>query len=148
MTNPVWVCSEERHGRNCQCGKNLRRQIEIWRAEIVENDPELRPRVYEPTIWTYPIVPCPYCGTPCECDMVNVGVGLVQCGPGYCTECGASEIGSETIPESLLTEFESITGWYEPGKPVSPLANTVLGIPVDHKTAKRLYDRGLLDSSS
>lgn len=36
---------------------------------------------------------CPYCGTECEADWVDVGVGFVQCGPYYCENCGASEIG-------------------------------------------------------
>lgn len=43
-----------------------------------------------------PYKPCPYCGfEDCEADWVDVGVGMVQCGPYHCYECGASEIGPE-----------------------------------------------------
>ena len=36
---------------------------------------------------------CPYCGSECEADWVDVDVSLVQCGPFHCENCGASEIG-------------------------------------------------------
>ncbi|MMZ64521.1 hypothetical protein D1872_268590 [compost metagenome] len=37
-------------------------------------------------------------------------------------------------------------GWYDPSKKtVSPYANTVGGVLVDHRTAKAMYDIGLLD---
>jgi hypothetical protein len=87
---------------------------------------------------------CPYCGTECEADWVDVGVGMVQCGPYYCENCGASEIGPYDSPREL-TEQENKTGWYGPGKPISDKANTFMGKPVDHKTAKALYNIGLLD---
>lgn len=87
---------------------------------------------------------CPYCGNKkCYADHVNVGVGLIQCGPYYCDECFASEISSYDTRE--LTEREKATGWYEPGTPVSETANTVGGELVDHKTAKVMYNAGLLD---
>lgn len=38
---------------------------------------------------------CPYCKSNTEADYVDVGVGMVQCGPYHCYECGASEIGPE-----------------------------------------------------
>jgi hypothetical protein len=38
---------------------------------------------------------CPYCGASMEADWVDVGVGMVQCGPYHCYACGASEIGPE-----------------------------------------------------
>ncbi|HGH7178522.1 TPA: hypothetical protein ACJMKL_000662 [Bacillus luti] len=38
---------------------------------------------------------CPYCKSYMEADWVDVGVGMVQCGPYHCYECGASEIGPE-----------------------------------------------------
>lgn len=104
---------------------------------------------------------CPYCSTEMECDTVDVGVGLAQCGPYYCGNCGASEIGPEgrggtglidseererKIAEfqATLDEDERRTGYYKSGK-VSPHANTVGGTLVDHTTAKRLYEMGLLD---
>ena len=42
-----------------------------------------------------PTRPCPYCKTDMEADWVDVGVGMVQCGPYHCYSCGASEIGPE-----------------------------------------------------
>lgn len=39
--------------------------------------------------------PCPYCPGEMEADYVDVGVGMVQCGPFHCYECGSSEIGPE-----------------------------------------------------
>ena len=38
---------------------------------------------------------CPYCQEMMEADYVDVGVGMVQCGPYHCYNCGASEIGPE-----------------------------------------------------
>lgn len=38
---------------------------------------------------------CPYCGSECEADWVDVGVGSVQCAPYHCESCGSSEIGPE-----------------------------------------------------
>lgn len=40
-----------------------------------------------------PTTKCPYCNNDCEADWVDVGIGMVQCGPYYCDNCGASEIG-------------------------------------------------------
>lgn len=115
---------------------------------------------------------CPYCGAECEADWVDVGIGMVQCGPYHCWECGASEIGPELQDwyEGERDEYGRITnldmkdgkivmkdghpfseleldkGWYDPNKKtVSPYANTVGGVLVDHQTAKMMYDIGLLD---
>lgn len=38
---------------------------------------------------------CPYCQSNMHADWVDVGVGMVQCGPYSCMDCGASEIGPE-----------------------------------------------------
>ncbi len=38
---------------------------------------------------------CPYCKDSMDADYVDVGVGMVQCGPYHCYTCGASEIGPE-----------------------------------------------------
>lgn len=38
---------------------------------------------------------CPYCKEQTEADWVDVGIGMIQCGPFHCTSCGASEIGPE-----------------------------------------------------
>lgn len=88
--------------------------------------------------------PCPYCGAESECDACDVGVGFVQCGPYICGNCGASEIGPEKYkPGCTATTEELKTGWYK--HDISPYANTVGGVLVDHKTAKMMYDIGLLD---
>lgn len=69
---------------------------------------------------------------------------MVQCGPYHCESCLASEI--HPYDTRKLTEKEEETGWYEPHTPVSEHANTVMGALVDHKTAKKAYRLGLLDS--
>ncbi|MCB0106339.1 MAG: hypothetical protein KDE53_10530 [Caldilineaceae bacterium] len=58
-----------------------------------------------------PDVPCPYCGEMCSAEFVDVGVGMVQCGPYHCEVCGAIEIGVTTMPNRELTELEKETGW-------------------------------------
>lgn len=98
-------------------------------------------------VWQPDEAICPYCQYEhCEADHVDIGVGLVQCGPYYCPECKASEISS--LDKRELTEREKETGWFEPGAPVSSAANTVNGELVNHITAKEMYDIGLLDPKS
>ncbi len=65
---------------------------------------------------------CPYCKALCCADFVDVGVGMVQCGPFHCEACGASEIGIYDDPRQL-TPREEETGWYEPGAPAGSSAN-------------------------
>lgn len=128
---------------------------------------------------------CPYCNNECEADWVDNGVGMVQCGPYYCRNCGASEIGScddigfdreifdnwmkenyvfkkindkyehifigkgeknFILPKtSTITQDEWNKGWYKPNSPMGSSVNTCNGVYVDHITAKKLYDKGLLD---
>lgn len=112
-----------------------------------------------------PTEKCPYCGSECEADWVDVGVGMVQCGPYHCYECHASEMGperNEWYDVNFETgkviwkeghpynENEMKTGWYDPNKEakISPYANTVGGQLVDHVTAKEMYDIGLLDEKA
>ena len=110
-----------------------------------------------------PTEECPYCGEECEADFVDNGIGMAQCGPYHCFNCGASEIGPEMEFEELedenghyvmggiknpedFTDTEIAEGWYEPERrKISPYANTVNGELVDHKTAKEMYNIGLLD---
>jgi hypothetical protein len=67
---------------------------------------------------------CPYCGTFCHADFVDVGIGFTQCGPYHCENCKASEIGPELFEnESNFTDQELKTGWYEPGSKPGPNAN-------------------------
>lgn len=96
------------------------------------------------SIWEPDLAICPYCQYEhCEADFCDVGVGLIQCGPYYCPVCKASEISS--LDTRILSEKEKETGWFEPGKPVSDVANTVNGKLVNHKEAKEYYNIGLLD---
>ena len=86
---------------------------------------------------------CPYCGfEECEADWCDVEVGYVQCGPFVCFNCGASEVGP--YDENPLEPEERRTGWYKPGN-IGSTANTVCGQHINHKDAKLLYEKGLLD---
>lgn len=91
--------------------------------------------------YSTPQMPCPYCATPMDADWVDVGVGMVQCGPYHCFGCNASEIGPErgrqTDDQLNLDEDERRTGFYK-GR-ISPLANQENGKPIDYKTADRIY---------
>lgn len=86
---------------------------------------------------------CPYCGRPCHADWVDVGIAFQQCGPFFCENCKASEIGSFDTPRKL-SDIEEETGWYAPGEPISDKANQIDGLPIDHITAKVLYRKGCL----
>jgi len=115
---------------------------------------------------------CPYCKAECEADWVDVGVGHVQCGPYYCDNCGASEIGSYDklgydrkvefehydnmmktggnekfmVPDGAkITQDEFDNGWYKPGTPLGSSVNTCGGKYVKHDEAEILYKIGLLD---
>lgn len=82
---------------------------------------------------------CPHCNALCCADFVDVGVGMVQCGPFHCEACGASEIGPNDEPRPL-TEQESKTGWYAPGQPAGSSANTdEQGRVIRHFEADTLY---------
>lgn len=87
-----------------------------------------------------PTEDCPYCGTICRADFVDVGIGFTQCGPYYCQECGASEIGPYD-EERELTEQEQKTGWYAPGEKPGSSANVVNGKVVSHVQARAAYRR-------
>lgn len=111
-----------------------------------------------------PTEECPYCKGEMEADWVDVGVGIVQCGPYHCQSCGASEIGPEMKFEELVdkngnyggqgdllnpedfTAEEIKVGYYR--NKISPYANTVEGEIVDHVTAKKAYNAGHLDEKN
>lgn len=61
-----------------------------------------------------PDEPCPYCGSMCSAEFVDVGVGMQQVSPYACPECHAEEAG----PYSDLTrsDYDRATGWYRPEK--------------------------------
>lgn len=85
-----------------------------------------------------PTEPCPYCGTICRADFVDVGVGFTQCGPYHCDRCGASEIGPYD-KERPLSEDEKRTGWYAPGAEPGSTANVIGGRIVSHVQARAAY---------
>lgn len=87
---------------------------------------------------------CPYCGTFCHADFVDVGVGYAQCGPYHCENCKASQMGPERFEskdfESIFTEKELETGWYKPGSKPGPNANVDEdGYHIPHYVADTLY---------
>lgn len=50
--------------------------------------------------------PCPDCGSIAFCDVVDIGIGVQQCGPYYCEECG----WVEDDLYMLLREIEEYEG--------------------------------------
>lgn len=87
-----------------------------------------------------PTQPCPYCQTICRADFVDVGVGMQQCGPYHCEECGASEIGPFD-KERELSAIEDKTGWYAPGAQPGSSANVINGRIVGYVQAREAYRR-------
>lgn len=85
-----------------------------------------------------PIVDCPYCSTPCNADFVDVGIGMMQCGPYHCTRCQASEIGPNDESRQLSADEER-TGWYAPGAEPGSSANVVGGAIVSAEGMRRVY---------
>lgn len=65
---------------------------------------------------------CPYCNALCCADFVDVGVGMIQCGPYHCESCGASEIGPNDDPRPL-DKLEASYGWYGPDTEAGSSAN-------------------------
>lgn len=87
-----------------------------------------------------PTESCPYCQTICRADFVDIGVGMIQCGPFHCEECGASEIGGYDDPRPL-TDDERGTGWYAPNSKPGSTANVINGRIVSHVQARDTYKR-------
>lgn len=85
-----------------------------------------------------PTRPCPYCGTHCRADFVDIGVGMQQCGPYHCDTCFASEIGPFDDKRPLSADEER-TGWYAPGVPPGSSANVIDGRVVSHVQARAAY---------
>lgn len=88
---------------------------------------------------------CPYCSALCDCDLVHNGVGLVQCGPHHCENCGASEIGGADNSRSLTDEEKRI-GWYAPGAEPGSSANVIGGRIVSHREMEEAYRRAFQGS--
>lgn len=83
---------------------------------------------------------CPYCGTICRADFVDIGVGMQQCGPYHCESCHASEIGPYD-DERPLSEDEKRTGWYAPESEPGSTANVIGGRIVGYVQARDTYRR-------
>lgn len=83
---------------------------------------------------------CPYCDTVCRADFVDVGVGMQQCGPYHCDDCGASEIGIYDKPREL-TPAETKAGWYAPASEPGSSANVIGGRIVSHVQARDAYQQ-------
>lgn len=83
---------------------------------------------------------CPYCGTICRADFVDIGVGFTQCGPYHCDSCHASEIGPYD-EERPLSEAEQKTGWYGPASQPGSSANVIGGRIVSHVQARAAYQQ-------
>lgn len=81
---------------------------------------------------------CPYCNAPCDADFVDIGVGMQQCGPFHCEQCGASQIGPND-KERPLNEQEQKTGWYKPGREPGSSANVIGGKVVSHRVMEKAY---------
>lgn len=85
-----------------------------------------------------PTEQCPYCGTHCRADFVDIGVGYQQCGPYHCEACGASERGPYDAGREL-TDVEVKTGWYAPGAEPGSSANVIGGRFVSYVQARAAY---------
>lgn len=83
---------------------------------------------------------CPYCGTVCRADFVDVGIGYTQCGPYHCENCGASEIGAFDEPRPKSAR-EKDTGWYEADSEPGSSANVIGGRIVSHVQAQKTYQQ-------
>lgn len=62
--------------------------------------------------WDTPSEECPYCGTLCDAEFVDVGVGMEQVTPYMCEGCHAVQIGPYDEPRPL-NDREVETGWYQ-----------------------------------
>jgi len=105
----------ELHGENRTVGPYRRAEdAVVWRdlvayqdwREVATTTPRGR------SAYGTPERACPYCGTPCEADFVDVGVGMQQVGPYGCGLCHAVEVGP--CDGDPLTPTERRVGWYEP----------------------------------
>lgn len=92
---------------------------------------------------------CPFCQFPMEADYVDVGIGMVQCGPYCCDNCRASECGpeyngSKESADALdLDAEERKFGFYK--NKISPHANQHEGKVISHKQADAIYRANYFD---
>lgn len=85
---------------------------------------------------------CPYCGAPCECDLADVGVGYMQCGPYHCDACDAYEAGPNDDSPDDLARIDARTGWFPPGSIPGSSANMIGGrLATADETRAAYHDR-------
>lgn len=84
-----------------------------------------------------PTEKCPYCGTECHADFVDIGVGMQQCEPFHCS-CGATEIGTFDTNEATADEMKK--SWYAPDSPPGSSANVIAGKVVSYREARAVYE--------
>lgn len=82
---------------------------------------------------------CPYCQTECTCDVVDVGVGLIQSGPYHCNSCGATEAGAYDDTPDDKARIDPKTGWFPPGELPGSSANMVNGKLATVKETRAAY---------
>ncbi|WP_267379330.1 hypothetical protein [Bacillus sp. GM_Baccil_2] len=101
-----------------------------------------------------PTQECPYCKSEMEADWVDVGVGMVQCGPYHCYECGASEIGPELNDwyykdrkgeEIFLRGKRKYYSWAKRGKGAKIQSNSFPVLRYDAPFTKRELETGFYD---
>ena len=86
---------------------------------------------------------CPYCSALCCADFVDVGVGMIQCGPYHCEACGASEIGPHD-DDRPLSAIELDKGWYGPNSEPGSSANVdASGRHIAYFEADTLYRQSI-----
>jgi len=93
-----------------------------------------------------PTEECPYCGTICRADFVDIGVGMQQCGPYHCEACHASEIGPYD-KERPLADDEKRTGWYAPESKPGSTANVIGGRIVGYVQVRDAYRREFIGNT-
>jgi len=81
----------------------------------------------------------------CCADFVDVGVGMIQCGPYHCEACGASQRGPYDTPRPL-SAIEEKTGWYGPGTEPGSSANIIEGRHVGHQEMQQAYRDEFVDN--
>ena len=87
-----------------------------------------------------PSEPCPYCGSDCEADWCDVGIGMAQVGPYVCMACMASEASAYSDDWKARKDYDPATGWYRPGSPLDVLANQdENGKPISWQEADTRY---------
>lgn len=63
---------------------------------------------------------CPYCqSTNLYVERVDVGVGMMQCAPAECLNCGAHQVYA-THGRDIITELEEVYGWCHPDEHMPP----------------------------